>query len=80
MALPEPVLSDDDIAMTHRNAPSLILNIWNEDPTKLAVLRAIRSCCVRLPPYGYFCRNIGDALAQRPVCFYLSIFIGRGSH
>ena len=66
--------------MTRRDAPSLILNTWNEDPTKMAVLRAIVSCHARVRGYGECCWNIGDALAQRSVCFDLSIFIGRGSH
>ena len=66
--------------MTRRDAPSLILDTWNEDPTKMAVLRAIVSCYVGLRDRGHFCWNIGDALAQRSVCFYLSIFIGRRSH
>ena len=80
MALPKPILSGDDIAMARHDAPSLILNTWNEDPTKMAVLRAILSCYVMLRARGDFCWNIGDALAQRYVCFYLFIFIGRGSH
>ena len=73
-------MSGNDIEMARRDAPSLILNTWNEDPTKMAVLRAIVSCHIGLRRQGYFCRHIGNALAQRSVCFYLSIFIGRGSH
>ena len=73
--------------MARRDAPSLILHPWNEDPTKMAVLRAILSCHVRLLRRDFLCWNIGDALAQRPVCFIYpysldaevtELFSGRG--
>ena len=56
---------------------SLILNAWNEDPTKMAVLRAMVACQVRLHHNYYLGWEIGAALAQQYVCSYLSIFIGR---
>ena len=43
----------------------------------MAVLRALVSCQVRLGHDHIFGWDIGDTLAQRHVCFYLSIFIGR---
>ena len=63
--------------MAGRNASSLIWNAWNEDPTKMLVLRAIVACRTRLNHHYIFDWNIGAALAQQYVCFYLSIFIGR---
>ena len=47
MALPEPVLTAHNIYSAW-DPPSRIRNTSNEDPTKLAVLRAIVSCQVRL--------------------------------
>ena len=49
----------------------------NEDPIKLAVLQNI----LYRERFGLdngFRRDIVDALAQKHVCFYLSIFIGHG--
>ena len=51
MALPKPVWTDNDIYVAWEvdaNPSSLMWNTWNEDPTKIAVLRAIVSCQVRL--------------------------------
>ena len=63
--------------MARRNTGSLIWNAWNEDPTKMAVLRALGSCRVRLGHNRTFGWDIGDTLAQQYVRSYLSIFIGR---
>ena len=76
MALPEPMWSDADIAAARevaRNPASLILNTWIEDPTKLAVLRAMISCQVRLSGLEYFGWDMARALAQKSVCFLHSI-------
>ena len=44
------------------------------------MFQAIVSCQFRLGYTEHFGWDIGDALAQQQVCFYLSIFIGhRGS-
>ena len=72
MALPKPVWSDDDIAVArevYRNPSSMIWSTWNEDPTKLAVLRAMTSCQVRLSGLEYFGWDIVRALAQKSVRF-----------
>ena len=67
------------MAIVGRDTPSLMWNAWNKDPTKAALLRAVVSCQVRLQGYGlFFSWDMCDALAQQYVCFYLSIFIGRG--
>ena len=78
MALPTPIWSDDDMEMACRDTRSLIQNTLNDDPTKLAVLQAIVSCQVRLGHDSAFGWDIGDDMAQRCVCFYLSLFIRRG--
>ena len=58
--------------MAGRNAERLILDTWNKDPTKMAVLRAIAACLVRLGRDSYFRMDIGEALPQQFVClFYL---------
>ena len=70
-ALPKPVWTDKDIDIARevvRNPSSLIRNTWNEDPTKLAILRAIVSCQVRLGRVGHFGLDISNSLAQKPVC------------
>jgi hypothetical protein len=44
MAIPEPLLSDDDIVEVQGNSyesASLIWNTWSQDPIKAAVLQAI---------------------------------------
>ena len=67
-----PVWSDHDINMAHKvvqNPSSLIWNTWNKDPTKIAVLRAIVSCQVRLGYVGCFSCDMVKALAQKWVCF-----------
>ena len=61
-----------------RDTPSLMWNAWNKDPTKAALLRALVSCQGRLAHNSVFSWDIGNALAQQDVCFYLSIFIERG--
>ena len=71
MALPKPVWTEHDVRVALEvvhNPSSLIWNTWNEDPTKIAVLRAIVSCWVRLSPSDYFGWNIVYALAQKGVC------------
>ena len=70
-ALPKPVWTDKDIDIAREvvsNPSSLIWNIWNEDPTKLAVLRAIVSCQVRLGRVGHFGLDMSNSLVQKPVC------------
>ena len=83
MALPKPVWTDDDITVAQevaRNPSSLIWNSWNESPTKIAVLRAIVSCQVRLGHAGDFGLDMTYALAQKWVCFpHPSSLEGRGS-
>ena len=74
MALPKPVWSNDDI----RHPLSLDWDTWKNDLTKLAVLRAISFCHVRLSQDSYFGWDIVDALAQQYVCVFLS-FGGRYS-
>ena len=71
MTLPKPVWTDHDTNVAwevYRNPLSLIWNTWNEDPTKIAVLRAIVSCQVRLGGAGWFDLDIKYALAQKEVC------------
>ena len=71
LALPKPVLSDDDLKVALNrpyNPPSQIWRIWSTDPIKAAVLQAISSCWDR---FGYgqsFGSDIAKALAQKPVC------------
>ncbi len=72
MALPEPVLSGDDITVAEkvlRNPSSQISNPWITDPTKLAILRAMDSCLARFGHHSFFDAFIVDALAQKSVCF-----------
>ena len=73
MVLPEPVLSHDDIKVAGQefhNSPGLISYPWSNDPTKLAVLRAMASCLARLRHGDYFLDvTIVGALAQKLVCF-----------
>ena len=58
--------------MAGRNARRLILDTWNKDPTKMAVLRAVAACHVRLGRNHFFRSDIGEALPQHFVClFYL---------
>ena len=74
MVLPEPLWSDDDVEVALEgicNPSSLISSTWSNDPTKLAILRALGSCQARL---GYrdgvnFNSDLADALAQKMVCF-----------
>ena len=73
MALPKPVWLDDDIEVARkvvRNPSSLIWSTWIKDPTKLALLRAIGSCQVRVGRINHFGWDIGQALAQKSVCFF----------
>ena len=70
MALPKPVWSDNDIKMAWKvvNSPSsLIWNAWNKDPTKMAVLRAMVSCQVRIGGVGDFGSDMVKALARQSV-------------
>ena len=66
MALPKPVWSNDVI----RNPSSVTWNTWNNDPTTLAVLRAIASCHARLSYRYLFDADITDTLAQQYVCAF----------
>ena len=52
------------------NPSSLISNTWNEDPTKMAVVRAIVSCRVRLHDYVLFGSDMIWALTQKWVCSF----------
>ena len=65
--------TDHDVDMAWeavRKPSSLIWNIWNEDPTKMAVLQAIVSFRVRLRKVGAFGWDMTDALAQKSVCSF----------
>ena len=71
MALPKPVWTDHDIDVARevaRNPSSLIWNTWNKDPTKIAVLRAIVSCQVRLGPASSFGWDMVGVLTRKLVC------------
>ena len=75
MALPKPVLSNDII----RNPSSLNRDTWNNDPTTLAVLRAVASCHARLGHDSDFGSDMVDVLAQQDVRVVFSLlFIERG--
>jgi hypothetical protein len=68
-ALPEPVLSDEDIAVAKngRNKhPILTWNEWSNDPIKRAVILAISSQFGRTEPVDW---DIVYALTQKFVCF-----------
>ena len=70
-ALPKPVWTDKDLNIARevvRDHSSLIWNTWKEDPTKVAVLRAIVSCQVRLGCVGHFGWDMHIAMAHKPVC------------
>ena len=70
MALPRPVWSDDDANVAQevaRKPSNLIRSTWNDDPTKIAVLRAMVSCQVRIGFSGYFRLNMFYALSQGQV-------------
>ena len=77
MTLPKPVWTDRDVDVAWEvvsNPSSLIWKTWNEDPTKMAVLRAIVSCRVRLRHYDMFGSNMIWALTQTEnvVCSFRS--------
>ena len=77
MTLPKPIWTDHDVTVAWevvRNPSSLISNTWNEDPTKMAVLRAIVSFRVRVYDLYMFDLNMIWALTQtqRPVCSFRS--------
>ena len=65
--------SDDDLKVTReliRNPSSLISRTWSEDPTKLAIIRALVSCQAKLRSgHVAFDVTILNALAQKDVCF-----------
>jgi len=74
-ALPKPVLSDDDIAVALKelsNTPSLIWDTWSKDLIKVAVLRALFSCQVRLGHYLFLGNQVADGLNQCQVCILCS--------
>ena len=71
MALPKPVWTRHDLKLAEevdRNPSSLKWNTWNNDPTIIAILRAMVSCHDRLGHTDYFCHDMIDALTQRNVC------------
>ena len=62
--------TDHDIDVARevvRDPSSLAWKTWNEDPTKLAVLRAIVPCQVRLGRGSWFGGDIVYALARKSV-------------
>ena len=70
-ALPKPVLSDDGSEMILKgryDPPSLTWNVWNKDPIKAAVLRAIFACQVRLEDVQHFNSDMTAVLTQNYVC------------
>ena len=72
MALPEPVLSGDEIKAAMEiilNPSSPIKNTWSTDPTKLTVLRAVISWHATLSYSFGFIEDIFGALTQKLVCF-----------
>ena len=73
MALPKPVWTNHDIHVAWevvRKPSSLIWNTWNEDLTKMAVLRAIVSRQDRFN--DYFGSYMVRALTQKWVCSFHS--------
>ena len=77
MTLPKPVWTDHDVDVAWevvRNPSSLKLETWNKDPTKMAVLRAMVSCRVRLRHYVLFGSDMIWALTQtrKLVCSFRS--------
>ena len=72
MALPEPLWSNDDIDVAEevdRDPSSLAWKTWNNDPIKIAVLRAIVSRQGRVG-HANFGSDMAKALAQQYwVCF-----------
>ena len=71
MALPKPIWTDHDIDAVRniaRDPSSLIWNTWNDDPTKIAAIRAIVSCQVILGDNRFFFWDMASALAQKAVC------------
>ena len=74
MTLPKPVWTDYDVKVAWEvvsKPSSLIWNIWNDDPTKIAVLRAIASCRVSVLYEPWFNRDmVGATLAQKWVCSF----------
>ena len=79
MALPKPVWTDRDIEVAWEvvdNPSSPIWRTWNEDPTKIAVLRAIVDCQVRVGRIGEFGQDMVEALAQKSVCSLHSFSLG----
>ena len=71
MALPTPVLSDDNIVEIEDfhsiESARLIWNNWNQDPIKAAVLQALL-LCVSARPYSYFYWCASVSLGQNRVC------------
>ena len=77
MALPEPVISHDDIMKVEGQCASMIWNSWSQDPTKAAVLQAVLPWYKNLVDFG-FLYQIVKALSHRQVCFSSSLLIGSG--
>ena len=84
MALPRPLWSDDDIEVARKVVQypsSLVWDTWKRDPTKLAVVRAIVSCQVRLGSVRYFGLDMVCGLAQKIVCLLHSYpLVAEGVH
>jgi len=77
-ALPNPVLSNDDIALAlkePRDPLSLIWDTWSKDPIKATVLRALFSCQVRLGGNYFLGYQVADALGQYRVCSLCSFLL-----
>ena len=61
--------NDIDVARKVDHEPSsLIWKTWEEDPTKIATVRAIVSFRVKLTSAEFFDWNMASALAQNQVC------------
>ena len=78
MTLPKPVWTDRDVDVAWEvvsNPSSLIWKTWNEDPTKMAVIRAIVSLGVRLRHDDSFGWYMLWALTRRSVCSFRSYLL-----
>ena len=82
-ALPNPVWTDKDLDIARevvRDHSSLIWNTWKEDPTKVAVLRAVVSCQVKLGRVCHFGWDMHNAMAHKPVCSLYSYSLEEEVH
>ena len=80
MTLPKPIWSNGDIAVAQKvvtNPSSRAWTTWNKNHTKIAVLRAMVSCQIRIGLFGnYFGWDMGRALTQNLVRFLHSYSLG----